>query len=259
MNSILAQSSPLLTALVVIPTAAVVVAMFLVLWRERTSARTARVAVVSGIVLAGWALMTAWFAARGFYLPRDTSGPPPVGIQLVIALAALALVLAISPSLRSLLTNEKNLLRLNVWRLEGAVFVGLMFAGQMPALWALPAGIGDVIVGLAAFPVASSLDRPGGVRRAIIFNLFGLADLVVAVGLGIMSNPGPIQVFHPTPAADLVTHFPLALVPAFLVPLAFMLHIVLLWQLFGLPWAGKGATRWAAAGSYDGVRRRHHA
>lgn len=243
---ILVEGSGLLAALVVIPTAAVVVAMFLVLWRERTSARTALVAVVSGLVLTAWAMITALLAARGTYLQRDTGDAPPVALQLVTALTALALLLAISPSLRGLLTNQKNLLRLNLWRLEGAVFLALMLTGQMPAVWALPAGIGDIIVGWAAFPVASRLERPGGARRAIGFNLFGLADLVVAVALGIMTSPGPAQVFHTVPTSELVTHFPLALVPAFLVPLAFMLHIVSLWQLFGLPWGGKKAARWVA-------------
>ena len=53
-----------------------------------------------------------------------------------------------APSLRRLLTNQKNLILLNLWRLVGVVFLVLMVNGQMPALWALPAGIGDVIVGV---------------------------------------------------------------------------------------------------------------
>ena len=116
-----------------------------------------------------------------------------------------------------------------------------MFNGQVPALWAWPAGVGDIIVGAAAPWVASGLDAPGGRRRAIIFNLFGVADLIVAVGLGITTNPGPVQLFHTTPTAALMTRFPMALVPTFLVPLAFMLHIVSLWQLFGGTWARQPA------------------
>ena len=241
------MSSQLLAWLVVVPTAAVVVAMFAVMWRERTSTRTALVAVIAGAVLAAWAALTVVLALRGFYKPPDTRSPPPVGIQLAIALVGLALFLAISPSLRSLLTNQKNLIRLNVWRLVGAVFLVLMLAGQMPALWALPSGIGDVIVGLAAFSVANRLDRPGGRRLAIIFNLFGLADLVVAIGLGIMTNTGPAQVFHTTPTSELATQFPLALVPTFLVPLAFVLHFVSIWQLFGLTWVREVRVRDAEA------------
>jgi hypothetical protein len=237
----LVEGGRLLAASVVIPTAAVVVAVFIVLWRERTSARTAWVAVGSGLVLAAWAVTTALSATRGAYLQRELGETPPVAVQLVTALAAMALLLATSPSLRSLLTNQKNLLRLNLWRLVGSVFLVLMVTGRMPALWALPAGIGDILVGAAAFPVASRLESPGGLRRAIGFNLFGLADLIVAVALGIMTSRGPAQVFHTVPTSELATHFPLALVPAFLVPLAFMVHLVSLWQLFGLHWAGNTA------------------
>jgi len=64
-----------------------------------------------------------------------------------------------------------------------------------------------------------------------------LADLIVAVGLGIMTNPGPTQIFFTTPSAELITRFPLALVPTFLVPLAFTLHVISLWQLLGGKWA----------------------
>jgi hypothetical protein len=108
-----------------------------------------------------------------------------------------------------------------------------MFTGQVPALWAIPAGTGDVLIGAAAFWVAARLDSPGGRRRAVIFNLLGLLDLVVAIGLGVTTSPGPVQLFHTNPSPQLLTSFPLALVPGFLVPLAFMVHFVSLWQLRG--------------------------
>jgi hypothetical protein len=225
------MSQQLLVVLVVIPTALVVVALFAVMWQERTSSHSALIAVLSGLVLAGWAITTAVLASRGFYQPPDTDSPPPVGIQLVVTLAVLALSLWLSPTLRGLLRNQKNLIRLNVWRLEGVLFLALMVTGQVPALWAIPAGTGDVLIGASAFWVAAQLDSPGGRRRGVIFNLLGLLDLVVAIGLGITTNPGPAQIFHPAPSAELLTRFPLALVPGFLVPLAFMVHFVSLWQL----------------------------
>jgi hypothetical protein len=174
--------------------------------------------------------------------------PPPVGIALALALAVLAVCLLGSPSLRSLLTNQRHLILLNLWRLVGVVFLVLMANGQMPALWALPAGIGDVIVGAAAPWVARRVDTPEGKPRAIAFNLFGMADLVVAVGLGVMTSPGPAHVFRTTPTAELATQFPLALVPTFLVPLAFALHVVSLWQLL--------AGTWLTQPAVSSVRRR---
>lgn len=225
------MSQQLLVALVAIPTALVVIALFAIMWRERTSPRSAWIAGLSGLALAGWAITTTVLASSGSYQPADAHGPPPVGIQLATALAILAACLWLSPTLRGLLRNQKNLIRLNVWRLEGALFLALMLTGQVPALWAIPAGVGDVLIGAAAFPIAARLDAPGGRRRAIVFNLLGLLDLVVAIGLGIATNPGPTQVFHTTPSAELLTRFPLALVPGFLAPLAFMVHFVSLWQL----------------------------
>jgi len=153
----------------------------------------------------------------------------------------LAVCLAVSPSLRGLLANQRHLILLNLWRLVGVVFLLLMANRQMPALWALPAGIGDVIVGAAAPWIARRLDTPEGRRWAIIFNLFGMADLVVAVGLGVMTSPGLAHVFHTIPTSELATRFPLALVPTFLVPLAWMLHVTSLWQLARGSWASAPA------------------
>jgi hypothetical protein len=230
------MSMTLLAAVVLALTAAVVVAIFLVLWRERTSARESRISIASGVVLAAWAIVAALLARRGFFQPPDLTSPPPIGIMLTLVLLVLAVCLLVSPSLRRLLTNQRNLILLNLWRLVGAVFLMLMANGQMPALWALPAGIGDVIVGVAAPWIARRVDTPQGRRAAISFNLFGMADLVVAVGLGVMTSPGPAQVFYTTPTSELATRFPLALVPTFLVPLAFVLHVISLWQLLGGPW-----------------------
>jgi hypothetical protein len=230
------MSTNLLAGLILALTAAVVVAIFLVLWRERTSARESRIAVVSGAVLTAWAVVTTMLARRGFFQPPDLTSVPPVGITLALVLLVLAVCLLVSPSLRRLLTNQRNLILLNLWRLVGAVFLMLMANGQMPALWALPAGIGDVIVGAMAPWMAARVDTPQGRRAAIIFNLFGMADLVVAVGLGIMTSPGPAQVFSTLPTSELASRFPLVLVPTFLVPLAFVFHVISLWQLLGGPW-----------------------
>jgi hypothetical protein len=230
------MSTDLLAALILGLTAAVVIAIFLVLWREVTSNRQSRIALLSGVGLAAWATTTIVLARRGVFQPPDPYSAPPIGFALVLALLVLAVCLVAAPSLRRLLTNQENLILLNLWRLVGVVFLVLMANGQMPALWALPAGIGDVIVGATAPWIARQVGTPRGKRRAIIFNLFGMADLVVAVGLGIMTSPGPAQLFQTTPTSELATQFPLALVPTFLVPLAFALHVVSLWQLFGGAW-----------------------
>ena len=231
------MSSTVLAVFVVAPTAAVVIALFMTLWHESDSTRQSYVAIISGIVLAVWAVAAAILAYRGYLRPPEAQSVPPIGIVLGIVLVGILLALLLSRSLRSLLTNQRNIIWLNVWRLEGILFLILMAQGQMPALWALPAGIGDIIVGVSAPWIGMAVNTASGRRRAIFFNLFGLLDLIVAVGLGITTNPGRLHVFHTNPTSELITGFPLALVPAFLVPLAFTLHIVSLWQLVGGSWS----------------------
>ena len=236
------MSLTLLAVLFLSLTAAVVVAIVIVLWRQRTSTRDGWIAAVAGIVLTGWALVAAMLAKGGFFQqPASGSGVPPIGITLAAVLFVLAGCLVVSPSLRRLLTRQDHLIRLNLWRLVGVIFLILMAKRQMPALWALPAGIGDIIVGTSAPWIANRVGSAPGRRRAVIFNLFGMADLVVAVGLGVMTSPGPAQVFHTSPTSELATHFPLALVPTFLVPLAFTLHVVSLSQLLGGTWARRSS------------------
>src|SRR5262245_48185696 len=89
-------------------TAAVVAAIFLVMWRARRSSRQSRIAVVSAVVLASWAVVTALLARRGFFRVPDSYSPPPVGIALGLALGVLAACLLMSPSLRGLLANQRH-------------------------------------------------------------------------------------------------------------------------------------------------------
>jgi len=182
----------------------------------------------SGVVLAAWAVVIVVLGRRGSFDPGPQAALPPVGINLLVTMGGLALVLTFSRTLRELLTNVPNLVRLNVWRLEGIVFLLLMMGGRVPALWALPAGVGDVLIGATAFWVARDVDSPRGRRRAIVFTLLGMLDLVVAITLGMTTNPGPTHIFKTTPSAVMLVHYPLVLVPGFLVPLAFTLHVVTL-------------------------------
>jgi hypothetical protein len=232
--------SALLSVVALLTAAAVVAALFLVLWIERTSPRDALIAATSGVLLVGWAIAVIVLARAGWFVATPEDAVPPIGRVIGLALLALFAALAASPSLRRLLSRQSTIIRLHLWRFFGAVFLTLMALGLLPALFALPAGIGDILVAAAAPWVARGLDTPGGRRRAIVFGLLGMLDLIVAAGLGITTNPGPGHLFHTVPSSEVLTRFPMALVPAFLVPLAFTLHVVSLWQLVGGSWAPSG-------------------
>ena len=103
------MSTNTLAVIILALTAAVVIAIFLVMWRERTSASESLIAIVSGVVLTVWAILTTMLARRGVFQPPDLASPPPVGITLALVLLVLAAFLLVSPSLRRLVTNQRNL------------------------------------------------------------------------------------------------------------------------------------------------------
>jgi hypothetical protein len=103
----------------------------------------------------------------------------------------------------------------------GGIFLVAWSRGAMSGTFALPAGAGDVLVGVLALPVAYLLHvgAPSARWLAVGWNILGLVDFAIAIGIGILSAPGPFQVIIPDrPNAQLGT-FPTVMIPAFAVRL----------------------------------------
>ena len=113
------------------------------------------------------------------------------------------------------------------------LFRSLLTAGRLPAQFALPAGWGDIAVGISAPVVAFAYSRGLGGSTALVraWNVFGLLDLAVAVGTGFLTSPSPIQALALDSPNELISDFPLVLVPVFAVPASVMLHVVSLAKL----------------------------
>ncbi|MGH7233778.1 MAG: hypothetical protein ACREJU_20815, partial [Nitrospiraceae bacterium] len=97
-----------------------------------------------------------------------------------------------SPSVRRVARSADLgvLTLLHLWRLVGTDFLLEYSRGRLPGGFAFPAGIGDLIIGLTAIPMALALLRDPERARPwfILWNVFGLVDLVVAVGSGILHS-----------------------------------------------------------------------
>jgi hypothetical protein len=125
------------------------------------------------------------------------------------------------------------LVGLQVYRVLGGIFLVGWARGAIPPLFALPAGIGDVTTGLLALPVAYSLAsrNSNAVRGAVAWNIFGLVDFTVAVGIGLVTAPGPFQLIKPSVPNTGLGLYPTVLIPAFAVPSSILLHVLSLRQL----------------------------
>jgi hypothetical protein len=226
----------ILAVIMVLTAATVAVSVFVVLWRGSTSDRERLTALVTGAVLALWAVAVIALARDGFFLGESDESIPPVGIHLVLTLVLVAILVRASASLRGLLARPSSLVRLHAWRVVGVTFIVLAIVGRLPAVFAVPAGIGDLLIGATTVWVAGDVETREGISRVKIWNWLGLADLVLAISLGVMTNPGRLHFIRSVPSSEVMTQFPMVLVPAFLVPVALATHVVSLLQLYRGTW-----------------------
>jgi hypothetical protein len=125
------------------------------------------------------------------------------------------------------------LVALQVYRVLGSAFLVGWALGAVPGIFALPAGIGDVITGLLALPaaIAVAAGTIEGRRAAIAWNIFGLLDFTVAVSIGLVTAPGPFQLIVTSIPNATSGIYPTVMIPAFAVPSSILLHALSLRQL----------------------------
>ena len=190
---------------------------------------------VLSAVLIGWLAVAQYLAAANAYSATTEAAVPTVLFGLLIPLAVAAIALWRSESIAKLVSAIPLhwLVAAQVYRVAGGIFLALWADGRMPWQFALPAGIGDVMTGGVAVVVAARLARNaiGAHRVTYAWCLFGIADLVVAITMGAMTSPGRAHLLAFDAPNLLVTAYPLVMVPTFAVPLALMLHGLVLWRL----------------------------
>ena len=162
---------------------------------------------------------------------RDIQMPRP---QLLIVGLTLAFVaaFAVSERLRSW-AFSLDLTRLTVfhmWRvIPGVAFLLMYQHGKLPYGFAVPAGIGDILIAVTA-PFAAILALSH--RRALLlWHLLGFADLVNVVTLAAVIGMADQK------AMDLLRHFPFSMLPLILVPLTMQVHFLAIVQTLRNPFA----------------------
>lgn len=186
------------------------------------------------VVLAAWFLVVVSLGALGAFVARPGTPPLPIAIGVGAPLVLFFASLRLSKSFRDfVLSLDLRLVAgIQAWRWAGAGFLSLYAYNVLPGVFALPAGLGDMAIGFAApWMIVALVRQPAFAASAafVRWNLLGILDLVVAVGIGtltgILSNGAPGQIS----TAPMQT-LPLLLIPAFLVPVFLMLHAAALMQ-----------------------------
>lgn len=226
-------------AVIAVVRPALVVVLLLGLWRALGRAGLERrpaiavwlaVAVPLTLWLGGiWAVaVSGAFQVRPGVIPRL---PIAVVVPVVVGLIAVTRSRRIAAAVDA--APLSWLVGFQVYRVLGGVFLFQWLGGALPGAFAVPAGTGDVLVGLLAVPVAvyAASGRRGSTAAVVAWNVLGIADLVNALTLGFLTTPGPLQLLAHDHPNLLVGVYPTAMIPAFAVPLSLILHGVSLWQL----------------------------
>jgi len=183
--------------------------------------RGAQLAVAAGA--GAWVAFIAAITAAG-WLERAITVPAAFTVPLL-----LAVVFAFgSPSFRAALLAipATLIIRLNVLRVLGGLFLLLAAAGRLSGPFPYSAGIGDLLTGIFALSVAGVAARTSvNNLRVLAWNAFGMLDLIAAVTLGVLSRNGtPLHLIHAGVGSAAIETLPWSLVPLVLVPVYLIGH-----------------------------------
>ncbi len=193
-----------------------------------------RTKTLVGAVLLFWLVLTFILGAREAFVREPGAPPLPILAGVLTPILVFLAAFWFTRSFRDFVMSLDLQLASSVqaWRFGGLLFIVLYFYGVLPGLFAWPAGLGDMAIGVTAPWVMLALGRRTDFAAGKLFriwNLLGILDLVVAISLGALSSVLAIE------ASEKITTFPMAklplvLIPVFLVPLFVMAHLACLFQ-----------------------------
>jgi hypothetical protein len=196
-----------------------------------------RAKLVAGAIAGFWIALAAAAGAAG-WLALQT-GVPAIALFVATPIAAAAVLAAASSRVRAAMLSVPLflLVALNAGRAFAVLFLLLEAEGRLAGPFPFFAGWGDIVTAVIAIPLAitaaRNVERSRSARVALHgWNLFGIADLLLALALGITSSEGsPLQIIHAPPGSAAMQHLPFSFVPTVLVPVYLIMHGVVWAQL----------------------------
>ena len=197
--------------------------------------RRRRIFTLTAIGAASWYTGISCLAQSGVFTASADDRFPllPVAVFLPVILSLAALARS-SFAVRLLdATPLPWLIGVQVLRVIGVVFLIEWAIGSLPSVFAVPAALGDIAVGLLAIPLARSVARraPLAPLGVALWSSMGLLDFACALATGFLSSPGRFQILALDHPNLLASAYPLVMIPAFGVPIFMVLHILALWKL----------------------------
>ncbi len=184
--------------------------------------------ILWGLII--WAAMVSALSLSGFsgnFKNFPFNAMPLVGVPLITTI-----ILLFTSEMKTLLSylSLRALTQLQVFRVFVEVLLWLLFIQNLlPEQMTFEGRNWDILSGITALLAGRFLLTSK--HWMIVWNILGLGLLINIVTIAILSMPTPIRVFNNEPANTIVTQFPFVFLPTFLVPLAYILHLMSLRKL----------------------------
>ncbi len=199
-------------------------------------AKKKTISILSFLMLFGWLSLSFILSSLDAYhvSPEIISIGVPLGFILPIIIGRHLMNNSIT--FQKILDKTPNewLILIQIYRVVGVVFLFLLAQGLLPSLFAIPSGFGDIIVGFSAPIVAFFYIKKKSFsgQLAKLWNYAGILDLAVAIGIGVLlAIPKPFSIISTVPTTEIMTIYPMVLVPVFAVPMGMLLHMASLKKL----------------------------
>ena len=187
----------------------------------------------------GFLLITGLLALKGWF--RDFSAMPPRPmIVFIIGFTGMCILANRAQALRWLAQIPQSwiILAQSFRIVVEVLFFFLAKAAFLPQIMTFEGRNFDILIGLSAPVLGHFVDRADKAGRGakfykliFVWNIVGLILVSNAFLTAILSAPTPIQRFFVQPPMSLIGHFPYIWLPAFVVPFAFLLHMLSLRKL----------------------------
>jgi len=189
--------------------------------------------VPSGIFI--WLVLLAMLSFNDFF--QDFQSLPPRILLAVAPPFILILVSIFSGSLDKLLLKIRPwwLINLQTFRVVVEIILWLLFINELiPVQMSFEGWNFDVLVGLTAIPVSYLCfkRRKFFYNPVIAWNIVGLILLFNIIIISSISTPSPLRVFVNEPSNTIVAYYPFIWLPGFVVPMALLLHLASLRQIW---------------------------
>lgn len=228
-----ALTAAVVAADIIVCTAVLATIAYAARTRRRGAVRAPYVLAAVGVV--AWGVLAFVLAREDVFATDAGTTIPVIAFGIAVPIVAGIALLRV-PGVRRAIERIplQWLVGVQLYRVLGGLFLVAYARDEMPGEFALPAGIGDIAVGIAAVAVAYLVATRGAARArtaVLAWCAFGIADLVVAVGTGFFSSPSILQQLALDDPNLAITRYPFVLIPTFLVPVSILLHVYVIARL----------------------------